>query len=334
MHITVSIAKVKNIPLIAYSSLIRKEPTSVVVHEARLIRARESKNEMREDLVYLRMKRHNLLLALIFLICSYSAFGQRPTLALEPAAGGLMKLQASVAGHKGTFLFDSGSGVSSISPDFAALIGCQPWGQITGFRMSGDRLDMQRCNHLTFDFGTKSLPAQAVGVFDVSKYLPGEVGHVDGTIALDLFADQVFTLSYRRHSLQLLNDRDTSRRSPELRMPVHIVREAEGFALSVDLPVKTSAGTAWFEMDSGNTSPFVIVNDSLAALFQLPADAKRASIKVTLGDGSIFEGEARVRKLILDGNFGVSFLATHDVTVDVPHAAAWVDQSSGYEAYE
>ncbi len=239
-----------------------------------------------------------------------------------------MKIQATIAGHKGTFLFDSGSGISSISPEFAALIGCDPWGQITGFRMTGDRLDMQRCDHLTFDFGNKKLQAQAVGVFDVSKYLPAEVGHVDGTIALDLFADQVFTLSYGRHFLQLRNIEDIARRNPELRMPVHIVRNAEGFALSVDLPVKTTAGTAWFEMDSGNTSPFVIVNDSLAALFQLSADAKRAPIKLTLGNGTMFEGEARVRKLILDGNLGVSFLATHDVTVDVPHATAWVDQSS------
>ena len=239
-----------------------------------------------------------------------------------------MKVQATVAGHKGTFLFDSGSGVSSISPEFAALMGCEPWGQITGFRMTGDRLDMQRCNRLIFDFGNKTLQAEAVGVFDVTKYLPADVGHVDGTIALDLFADQVFTLSYRRHFLQLLDSRDRAHRKPELRMPVHIVRDAEGFALSVDLPVKTAAGTTWFETDSGNTSPFVTVNDSLAALFQLPADAKKIPITLTLGDGTKFQGAARVRKLILDGNLGVSFLATQDVTVDVPHAVAWVDQSS------
>ncbi len=286
-------------------------------------------NRMRENFVPVKMAKLNLLFVLAFLVCSYSALAQRlNVIALEPATGGLMKVQATVAGHKGTFLFDSGSGVSSVSPEFAALIGCEPWGQITGFRMTGERLDMQRCNRLTFDFGNKTLQAEAVGVFDVSKYLPAEVGHVDGTIALDLFADQVFTLSYGRHLLQLLDGRDVARRKPELRMPVHIVRNAEGFALSVDLPVKTAAGTAWFEMDSGNTSPFVIVSDSVAALFQLPADAKRAPIKLTLGDGTTFEGEARVRKLILDGNLGVSFLATHDVTVDVPHAVAWVDQSS------
>ena len=284
---------------------------------------------MRGNLVPVKMEKLNLLFVLTFLVCSCSAFAQRPTvLRLEPANGGLMKVQATVAGHKGTFLFDSGSGVSSISPDFAALIGCEPWGQITGFRMTGDRLDMQRCNRVIFDFGNKTLQAEAIGVLDVSKYLPAQVGHVDGTIALDLFADQVFTLSYGRHLLQFLDSREVARQKSELRTPVHIVRDAEGFALSVDLPVKTAAGTAWFEMDSGNTSPFVLVNDSLAALFQLPADAKRAPITLTLGDGTTFKGEARVRKLILDGNLGVSFLATHDVTVDVPHSVAWVDESS------
>ncbi len=197
-------------------------------------------------------------------------------------------------------------------------------------RLSDDRRPpgMQQCNHLTFDFGNRLLQAQAIGVFEVYEYLPGDVGHVDGTIALDLYANQVVTLSYGRHSLQLLGKRDAARLAPSLRMPVRIVRAAEGVALSVNLPVKTSAGVAWFDMDSGNTSAFIIVNNPLAALFQLPEDAMKAPVKVTLGDGTAFEGEASVRKLILDGNLGVSFLATHDITVGIPHAAAWVDRRS------
>jgi hypothetical protein len=238
-----------------------------------------------------------------------------------------MKVHAIVSGHEGTFLFDSGSGVSSVSPEFAASIGCHPWGQITGFQMTGDRLNMQMCEHLTFDVGGKSFAPPAVGVFDVTKYIPAEVGHVNGTIALDLFANDAFTLSYGGHFLKLLDSKEIARRSLDLCMPIRLVRTAEGLALTVDIPVKTLAGTAWFEVDSGNTSAFVILNAPLASLFEIPADTKQAPIKLTLADGTAFEGKARVLNLILDGNLGASFLMTHDITVDVPHEVAWIDQA-------
>jgi hypothetical protein len=272
------------------------------------------------------MKKQSVLPFVALCLFAFPALAQQSsTITLEPTVHGLMKVHATVSGHEGTFLFDSGSGVTSVSPEFAASIGCHPWGQITGFRMAGDRLNMQLCEHLTFSVGGKSFAPPAVGVFDVSKYIPAEVGHVDGTVALDLFANQAFTLSYGGHFLKVLDDKEIARRSQERRMPARLVRTAEGLALTVDIPVKTSAGTTWFEVDSGNTSPFVFVNSPLAPLFELPVETKQAPIKLLLGDGSAFEGKARVLNLILDGNLGTSFLNTHDITIDVPHAVAWVD---------
>lgn len=265
----------------------------------------------------------SLVLSVLMLPCA--ALAQRSTvISLEPAGHGLMKVHATISGHQGTFLFDSGSGVSSISPEFATAIGCHPWGQITGFRMSGDRLDMRLCENLTATLGDRSFTKSAVGVFDVSKYLPADVGHVDGTLALDLFEHETFTLSYGGHFIKLLGREAIAHQPSSLRMPIHEVRMAEGLALTIDLPVKTTAGTAWFEMDSGNTSPLVIVNTPIAAAMDLPANTREMPIKLTLGDGSTFEGKARVLNLILDGNLGISFLATHDVTIDVPHAFAWI----------
>ena len=71
----------------------------------------------------------------------------------------------------------------------------------------------------------------------------------------------------------------------------------------------------------------MILNAPLASLFELPDDTRQAPIKLTLGDGTVFEGKARVLNLILDGHLGSSFLMTHDITIDVPHAVAWVDQA-------
>lgn len=80
------------------------------------------------------------------------------------------------------------------------------------------------------------------------------------------------------------------------------------WSFSVNLPVITSAGTAWFEMDSGNTSNLILVNKALAPLFQMKTEGKDASsISFNFEDGTAFTGEARVLDLILDGNVGSSF---------------------------
>jgi hypothetical protein len=38
-------------------------------------------------------------------------------------------------------------------------------------------------------------------------FLPSGLGHIDGTIALDVFAKQAFTFSYAGHSLRFLDAR-------------------------------------------------------------------------------------------------------------------------------
>jgi hypothetical protein len=277
--------------------------------------------------VYLTMKNFAGFLFLILSVVVQSARAQASTtVVLEPIVGGLLKMHAKLGGQDGTFLFDSGSGISSLSPEFARAIGCRPWGQITGFRMTGQRLDMQRCDNVTISVAGKSLPASTLGVFDISKYLPSDVGHIDGTIALDLFANQALTLSYGGHFIRLVDQSTLGNETKGLRsMPVHLVRDAEGLALTVNLPVVTPAGTAWFEMDSGNTSNLVLVNKALAPLFQLKTGGMDGSaISLELENGTAFIGAARVLELILDGNLGTSFLATHNVTVDLSHQTAWI----------
>ena len=135
----------------------------------------------------------------------------------------------------------------------------QPLAAINGsdHRLSDDERPIEHaaCEHVTFDLVGKSFSPSAVGVFNVSKYLPAEVGHVDGTIALDLFANYAFTLSYGGHFLELLDSKAISRRSSDLRVPIRLARTAEGLALTVDIPVKTPAGTAWFEVGSATQVP-------------------------------------------------------------------------------
>ena len=109
-------------------------------------------------------------------------------------------IRASVDGHVGLFLFDTGEGVSTISPAFASKIGCEPWGRISGFRMSGERLDFQRCDNVVFDARGEHFKAPIAGVFDVMSLLGPDVPILDGALGLDIFTGRVITIEPRKSS--------------------------------------------------------------------------------------------------------------------------------------
>lgn len=215
------------------------------------------------------MKKLARLLSSGVLVTSFALHAQTSSvqIPLEPLEGGLLALHAQIGGQEGTFLFDSGSGVSNITPEFASRIGCKPWGQITGLRMTGERLDMQKCDNVSLQVGGYHAEPGTVGVFDLARVLPSSMKGIDGTIALDLFDKHSLRLSYRHHLITVYDQRSLTNATAKLKaMPVHIVRDAEGLALTVNLPVVTPHGMAWFEVDSGNTSSRIIVGKHLASV--------------------------------------------------------------------
>lgn len=254
---------------------------------------------------------------------------------LTPFMGRALIVHATINGHPGVFMFDTGGGISFITPRFAAELGCKPWGQISGFQMSGQRLDMQRCDNVTVQVGQHPSRRETVGVFDMDKFLPtGSTERVDGTLGLDIFDGKVVRFSYTERTLTVLDKAAAASLSKNnTAMPIHVVRDAEGFSLTVNLPVHTESGTAWFEMDSGNTSPFILAGKHLAGAFQLEDDPKsKQTLKATLADGQPIEGAAKVLDLTLDGNLGTTFLSRYDVTLDLANHRAWVVPGKGDDA--
>ncbi|HEY6659572.1 MAG TPA: hypothetical protein VI031_00470, partial [Pyrinomonadaceae bacterium] len=116
------------------------------------------------------------VLVLLCLPAILGATPPKPDLVIEliPHPGGtsMMTIHATVGGHEGNFMFDTGGGISYISPAFAQLIDCKQWGQITGFTLTGQRLDMPRCDGVVFFIGNHHFSAPTSGVFDIMKFMP------------------------------------------------------------------------------------------------------------------------------------------------------------------
>lgn len=242
-----------------------------------------------------------------------------------PLGDHLTTVHGSIRGHAGTFLFDTGEGVTLISTKLAQAIGCTPWGQVTAIRMRGDRIDAPHCDHIPFDIDGQHLSAPSVMVFDIMKFFPPDAPSLDGSIGLDLFAGRAVTFELARNELIVESPQSlASRVGHATPVPLRIVRDVQGLALTADIGVDTPDGTAWMELDSGSGG--IIVSKVIAPLLKLDPDSTAGqAVKLTIGDTVVVEGRARVMdRMIMDGNIGVSFLTKWNVTLDLADGRAWI----------
>jgi hypothetical protein len=245
------------------------------------------------------------------------------TIPLEPYLRAQATVRAVVNGKPGRFLFDTGEGVSSFSAAFAEKIGCHAWGQITGFRMSGERLDNKHCDNITFDLSGQKIVAPVVGIIDIMNFIGPGVPPVDGALGLDLFAHRMITI-IPRQGIVLESPSSFAVRTKSAReLPIRIVRDVEGIALAVDGAVRTAEGLAWMELDSGNGGSNVIANH-IAPLVGLASDITTPQQgRFELLNGIAVEGPIRTRDLIMDGNIAAPFLNKWVLTLDLEHGRAW-----------
>jgi len=275
----------------------------------------------------------SFLICLCASLCGRETFASSPPapvarIELSPHPGGtlMMTIRAKVRGHEGVFIFDTGGGISYISPAFAQAIGCKPWGQITGFTLTGQRLDMPRCDGLSFDIQGHRFAAPTSGVFDLMKYMPPDVPRIDGSIGLDVFAGRVVTLSLAEKRLTVESPSSLALRALRGKeVPIRLVREAGGVALAVEVAVPTPEGLAWMELDSGNGGANVI-GKHIAPLLKLDSSKKEPQpADFEIAGGIPVAGLARVNEtLIMDGNIGTRFLIEWDLTLDLSKGRAWL----------
>ncbi|MGY2732742.1 hypothetical protein [Sphingomonas sp. UYP23] len=249
----------------------------------------------------------------------------RDVVLLSASSAGIETVQATVGGRKGSYLFDSGIGTSGITPAVAAAIGCKPWGKVTGFRAIGERVDVPRCNASLVKVSAFKTTLPQLSVFGLARFMGPASAGLAGVISLDVFEGQIVTLDVAHHRLTIEDASSFAAiRKTGVEVPIRLVRVAEGAALTVDMGVPTSSGTAWMELDTGNYGP-AMVDRTIAGLFGLnQSDPSVQHWDVAPAQGLQFSGPVRVGDLILDGNLGRDVLRHWDVTLDLAHGRGWV----------
>lgn len=269
--------------------------------------------------------RQRLLVLSIAALMAPSAGMARDVFPLSASSAGIETIKATVDGEEGTYLFDSGIGTSGVTPAVAAAIGCKPWGKITGFRATGERLDLPRCNSSTVKIGAFAKTLPQLSVFDLAHFMGPASAGLAGAIGLDVFVGRTVTLDVAHHQLTIEDAASLAAiRKTAVEVPVRLVRVAEGAALTVNIGVPTSSGMAWMELDTGNYGPSM-VDRSIANLFGLkPSDTERQQWNVALAPKLNFFGPVIFKDLILDGNLGRDVLRHWQVTLDLANGRGWI----------
>jgi hypothetical protein len=234
---------------------------------------------------------------------------------------------AEIGGRAGFFVFDTGAGITTLHPEFAAATGCRQRQRLVGYLMMGQRFETPYCEDQPMSIGAAwrgTLPT--ANVWDIMQAFDKDAKRIDGIVGLDIFAGRTLTIDFPARRL-ILESADSARErmQPAREVPLRISRELQGRTLSVSVGVPTPEGPVWMELDSGNGGT-LLVSKPYAHLFGLKPDVagfQQGTIPVA---GNLVARSERTmaKDMIIDGNLGMPFLKNVVLTLDLAAGRAWM----------
>jgi hypothetical protein len=238
---------------------------------------------------------------------------------LEPYVGRLLTVAVRLGKEPLRLLLDTGGGQTLITPEVARRLGCTPCGRSVALRMTGERVEFQRCDAVPLEIGGRRLGASPVAVWDVMAVLPKDVPPLDGVLALDRLAEQPFTLDLSGRSLILESAVSLEKRVAGMRrLEARVATGLSGADLTVFVH-GVLGQPGWFLFDSGNLDVTQVSPHMLPGSGGTP----RSSDLLTLDGLPPVKVPTRFREIIHDGVLAEGFLSEWVWTFRLATAEVW-----------
>lgn len=239
----------------------------------------------------------------------------------------LWKVNVTVKGKTGDFLFDTGGGVTLLTDEFLQGIDCKFWGRSTGYNMFGKRGDGPHCDNVQINAGDVALTPVNIGKISFDGQFPGDKAP-DGLLSLDAFDGKAVTIDQKAATLTIETPKSLAKRTRKMKeLPFRVSRECSARCLSVFLGVPTSEGMTWLILDSGAGGVSLIAKE-YARIFGLDPEVKEQRLKYEVAPGIPVDSPAMVADMIMDGNLGQPFMSNYVITMDLANSRLWIARNA------
>ena len=255
---------------------------------------------------------------------------------------GLLMIPVSVGADQTIpFVLDTGSGVSVLSRSLVDKLGGKATGQFTGFRLTGERLDLQLFTIPELRVGPVLQRNALVAEWDgLDKF------HLAGMISLNFFRDQPFTLDLRSHQLVIETAAGLAARQKHGSIVRVQMDDMRGISIALFAPFRLDGHEAQCEVDTGSTgyifasrymsmlgltahSSGVQESDHTSILGKNEVRYRTAASSLRLDDtqiGTEDKPSILFEDIIYDCNVGIDFWRNRVVTFDIPDRAMVIAQ--------
>ena len=273
------------------------------------------------------------LFAILFAIFLFGAVSNAQTnqpveIRLEhDALGKAPTINVEIGGKTYPFLFDTGGGITTITPKLAQEIGCTPFGQITGWNAGGTRLDFKRCDNVALKLGAYETRADT-GLYEIMTFFSPDTKEIGGIVALQTFKDKIITIDLAGNRLWVETDKSFAERIKDMKpLESRIGSQGAGAVIDLFVAANTPKGKIWMEFDTGNFSTLLFAphaQEMLGINFDAPNRAKTTKpVKLDLVGLGTIEMPGRERGMIYDGMLNYDTISKWTVTIDLRTGKTW-----------
>lgn len=225
------------------------------------------------------------------------------------------------------FLFDSGGGITLISPAIAKEIGCAPFGQVAGFNAGGTRLDFKRCDNVDLKMGDYSTNLN-VGVYEIMTLFSPDTKEIGGFVSLQTFENRVITIDLAGNKIIVETENSMKEQIKNMKpLESRIGSQGGGAIIDLFIAANTPKGKIWMEVDTGNFSTLQFsppAQEMLGINFDAPNKAKMMKpVKLDIAGLGEIEMPGRERAMIYDGMLNYDTISKMILTVDLRTGKTW-----------
>lgn len=239
----------------------------------------------------------------------------------------LKSINVEIEGKTYDFLFDTGGGLTFVSPAIVKDLNKSVYGNFIGFRMSGERMESKLCDSVTIKIGGRKFFHSYVGVFDMMNLLPKEFKRVDGLISLKTFENENISLNLRENKLIVETEKSFNKKIKHMDLvKSRFASGPTGRELDIFAGILFKNRYWWFLFDTGNIAQTKVSDNTAKEWGLTPKSGSESSsigeyIFVLTSDS--ISTPTIIDKIIFDGALSYDFISQSEYTISLKDKKIW-----------